>query len=181
MVPPWEWQKETSDSKPIWEWKMQGSLYLWRFDRNGRNFDGWHLHVDDAASASIADLIDRMLASEKLCRKVIDVVPERPLPVDPDLPWYAASQLVLIYAREEVEANYWLAELKSDKLHLTLGTDKMQELKAGVVGVPLGKDDYAIGPDVNHAKMTGKERWKHECIWFWSRNPVNQHPEAKTK
>ena len=103
------------------------------------------------------------------------------LPVNPDYPWHAASQLVLIYAREEVEADYWLAELKSDKLYLTLGTDKLQEMKAGVIGVPLGKDDYAIGPDVNYNKMTGRARWKHECIWFWSRNPVNQHPEPKTK
>ncbi len=172
MAPTGEWQKETSASMPIWKWRMQGNLYLWRFEGDLRNMPGWHLHVDDLASASIADLIDRMLASEKPCRKVVDIVPERPLPVNPDSPWHAASQLVLIYAREEVEPNYWLAELMSSKLHLTLGTNKLQELKAGVIGVPLGKDDYAIGPNVNLAKMTGRERWKHECIWFWSHNPV---------
>ena len=157
---------------------MQGNLYLWRFEWNQRTMRGWHLHVDDSASESVADLIDRMLVSEKPCRKVIDVVPEWPLRGNPDAPWHAASQLVLVYAKEEVEPDYWLAELKSDILHLTLGMDKLQELKAGVIGVPLGKDDYAIGPNVNHAKMTGKERWRNERIWFWSRNPVNQHKKS---
>ena len=44
------------------DWKQSGTIYLWRYIENQRNYPGWHLALDSPAQRSIDLLVQALLS-----------------------------------------------------------------------------------------------------------------------
>ena len=47
-------------SNSVDKWRQAGTFHFWRFKENERNYPGWHIMVDAAASESMASLLRAM-------------------------------------------------------------------------------------------------------------------------
>ena len=152
---------------PLYQWEMEGSLHVWHYPERVKGMEGWHLNADEPGCRSLADLVDRMLAAEGQVERRIPVsVPHRALGKG----WEPATKLLLRYLQGEGDDNHWHLELRDGNvLALTLGAAKMRQLKDSLLGLPLWKDDFALGPDVDLRRAAGRGRWNRECLWFWTK------------
>jgi hypothetical protein len=147
-------------------WKQAGTLCLWRYRGNYKNYPGWNLASDEAGWQAIFDFLERMAASALACRRGIKV--SRPAPSVLAVPNNPAresgiespSLLNLIAPGGKVEGRHW--KLKSDaaQVSLEVGTDKLGELREAVRRTRSNGGDFAIGPDE-------KSSWKEASVWFW--------------
>lgn len=161
------------DASPVYHWRLQGRLHLWRFLPNVKGLEGWHLNADAPACASMADLLDRMLSAEAKTHKRIPVsVPARML-VGQGHPWKSITEFVLCYPHGEVEEDFWqMALAAGDVLTLTLGSASLREFQESLLGLPHWKDDFALGPKASGDRRTRKDaerRFADERLWFWTK------------
>ena len=159
--------------RTVYQWKLEGRLHVWHYLPRVRGLEGWHLNADAPACTSLADLIDRMLATEGKTHKRIPVRTPAHMLVGPGHPWKPASELFLRYAGNEVEDEFWHLELDSQNVvTLDVGTAKLIELRQALLDLPHWKDDFAIGPEINFKRNNNRAeraRFAAECLWFWTK------------
>lgn len=151
-------------------WRPEGRLHVWHYPEGVKGMEGWHLNADATACRNIADLIDRMLATEWATHRTLPVtVPDQNRMGKGVVIRYAAK-LLLAYPNGEVDDSHWQLELREgDVLALTLGAAKLRRLRQSLLELPDWNDDYALGPDVDTNRAAGRERWCRECLWFWTK------------
>jgi len=141
-------------------WKQNGSLYLWRYLENTRNFPGWHLSADDLFCQSFADLTEKMLAARWNSQKTLLVTPpsSRILNVPNnrggEAQWKSAQSLLLKYPKDKVAEDYFSLEEVEGNVVLSVGAQKLRLLCECILGTRQGKNDYSIGI-------------KDLQLWFW--------------
>lgn len=145
----------------ITAWKQAGTISLWHYTENERNYPGWHLTGDRTGCASLATLLR---AFEKLAaeahRTVAVSTPNKHILAVPNnrggrAAFRAPSKWRITYLPDADKAQIWQFSEQNAVLELTLGNDALIELLDGIEGVPAGKGDYSIGLDGN------------EPLWFW--------------
>lgn len=52
-------------SEAVASWLQLGRLFLWRYRRAPRMYDGWHFTADESGCQSLSGLIDLLLASDQ--------------------------------------------------------------------------------------------------------------------
>ena len=128
------------------QWKQNGSLYLWRYLENTRNFPGWHLSADDLFCQSFADLTEKMLASRWSSQKTLLATPPDskvlrvPNNRGGEARFKLAESLLLKYPKDKVDADYFSLEDAEGNIILSVGTLKLRLLNDCILGTRQGKN-----------------------------------------
>lgn len=154
-----------ADSR-VESWKQTGDLWLWRFRDNSKNYPGWNLAADETGWSALADLLGRMAASSRSCRREISVtkLTARVLAV-PNNPARSADLesprlLIIEVPRDRLGDNHWRLAADPARLALEVGTAKLGELLAAAQSVQVNGGDFAVGPDDRATR-------KDASLWFW--------------
>lgn len=138
-------------------WKPSGTVSLWRYTVNTRNYPGWHLNADAAGCRSLLDLLDA-LATEPGSHRTMPLRPpteaQLGVPNNRRSPVVAATKLQL--ALSDVPA-HWRFPSDPDPAALTIGSDWLAPLRKGLLDITQGRGDYRIGRDADG----------HLPLWFW--------------
>lgn len=139
-------------------WKQSGSVSLWHYTENERNYPGWHLTANAAGCASLVALLDALAADDISGFRAVEITP--PSKAQLNVPnnksglaaWRAPSKLRVAFSTTPAD---WSFPLDLDPAVITIGADWLAPLREGIFGIPHGRGDYSIGPP-------GKGR-----LWFW--------------
>ncbi|ATY32824.1 hypothetical protein [Sphingomonas psychrotolerans] len=128
-------------------WQQAGHLYVWRYAILNRSRRGWHFHADRVGCESVADLIDRMVAGGEPSHRTLvlgSVTPETWA-----LPNFGPPKGDR-FARLRIE--YWPGqetlgiEPVEDRLVLGLGAKRAPFLRAALIDLSIGQNDFGIAP-----------------------------------
>ena len=140
-------------------WKQVGLVYLWRYPHSSKKREGWHLTAEEAACASLIELIEAMRDAGRDSRRTITIM--QPTPQIWAVPNFGKPRserlgpLTLSYERSY--ADLTLTE-EGDRLVLRLGPAREEDMLTGLRDVRRGEGDYAFGPSEKGAALP---------IWFW--------------
>jgi hypothetical protein len=150
-------------------WKQEGSLFVWRFQENIRNYPGWHLSADHVGANSIIDLLDRMLAAQWGSEKLLKVMPP---PVEVlrvannmggKARWESPHSMLIKYPKGKVTDDYWSLE-GDDELVFAVGQTGLSLFRHSMTRLLTKEKDFSIGPP---DKMATRAEWNKMCLWFW--------------
>jgi hypothetical protein len=147
-------------------WKQSGQIFFWTYLDNKKNYPGWHLTADRAGVDFFLQLFEKMANAKWSSFKNINI--SRPAPNILKVPnnmngrarWRSPKIFKLKHPKGLVPNNYWHLDVKENSVILSVGVDKLNELRNGVENIINNKGDYAIGSD--------EELCKNDlCVWFW--------------
>jgi hypothetical protein len=141
--------------------KLVGSVSLWRYIENERNYPGWNLSADSLGVASLLSILSELQA----------VGGHRTIPIaTPTLStlsvpsnkfgkakFVAPAKWRLNYESTDEHADAWSFLFDHDVANLSLGGNRMQELIAGFANLAQGIGDCSIGGSSNSV----------ESLWLW--------------
>ena len=137
-------------------WKQQGSISLWRYTENERNFRGWHLSADESGCRSLVDLIEALAADGAPASRSIELI--APTPAILGVPnnrggtaSYKSPQKWRV--RFSSEPDHWSFPKQLDPAEFCFGYEWLEPLRKGISGMSQGLGDYSIGSDLP--------------LWFW--------------
>ena len=141
------------DSHPV----ISGSISLWRYRENVRNYPGWHLSADRRGGESLHALLLALRSTSghrtvPITRPTAEVL-SVPNNKNGTAKWIAVDKWRIEYA----EANHWAFTQKGELALLTIGTEDMADLIAGVATMQ-ADGDYSIG-----------EGESGQRLWLWWR------------
>jgi hypothetical protein len=158
-------RRRMADSR-VEDWKRTGDLWLWKYGQNTRNYFGWNLAADRLGCESLLDLLGRMAASPRDCRREISVIrPTRRILAVPNNPGGSAGLesppcLRLQVRRDRVGDRHWRLESDPARVAIEVGPSKLIELRAAVASMPSTGGDFAIGSDERTAR-------RETSLWLW--------------
>lgn len=147
-------------------WKQQGSVYLWRYRDNARNYPGWNMHCDREASASLVDLLTALQSCTGVRYRTIRVSPPTPgvLAVPNNrggaARWWAPARWRIEFDPELGGPDAWSFSPDEDPAALRLGARYLPDFQRGVLDMMRGRGDYSIGAE-------GASPDESEVLWFW--------------
>ncbi len=137
------------------EWKQTGTIFLWSYRENTRNFPGWHWAFDDPGLRSLIDLLGRLLAgpADAPLARTVRITPptERVLSVPNNRSSRVRSPDRLRIVALPTADDWILAE-EDAHLVLSLGRDRLRELIAW-----LQAEDQAFDTSFGADPQ----------VWFW--------------
>ena len=141
---------------------MNGSISLWRFTENVRNYPGWHLSADELGCASLRSLLTSLQSSGGYRT----IPTSRPTSTTLSVPnnkggaakWTAATKWRIEFAK----ANSWSFSQSADFAVLALGSSGMADLIRGVTAIATGIGDFCVG-----------DGSQDEVLWFWWQPKTN--------
>lgn len=138
-------------------WKPSGTVSLWRYTVNTRNYPGWHLNADATGCRSLLDLLDA-LATEPGSYRTIPLRPpsetQLEVPNNRRAPLVTATKLQLALSDMPTQ---WRFPPDHDPASLTIGSDWLAPLRKGLLDITQGRGDYSIGNEGNESQR----------LWFW--------------
>lgn len=138
-------------------WKPSGSVSLWRYTENTRNYPGWHLTADAAGCDSLLDLLDALATEPGGYRTIPLRAPDEAqlgVPNNRRSPHIAATKLQLTLSDAPAD---WRFPSDHDPASLTIGNDWLAPLRKGLLDITQGRGDYRIGNDDSGSLK----------LWFW--------------
>jgi hypothetical protein len=139
-------------------WKQAGSIALWRYTENQRNYPGWNFTADEVGCASLLALLDAFEADGFVASRTVSTNPPTAailrVPNNRSSAWLAPSKLRLSFSANPAE---WSFPESLEPATLTFGADWLPQFRQAVAGVPRGDGDYSIG-------HTGNGNLQ---LWFW--------------
>ncbi len=139
-------------------WKQAGSVALWRYKENQRNFPGWHLTADAAGCASLLTLLDALVADGGNRSRTVAVQAPTPailsVPNNRSSACRSPSKLRLSLSANPSE---WSFPDLLEPATLTLGAEWVPELQRGIADIARGEGDYSIGSPSGENLQ----------LWFW--------------
>jgi hypothetical protein len=140
-------------------WKQQGNVSLWRYTENERNYPGWHLNADRTGCLSLLALVEELAHTPGSHRSVQLSEPSSSQLRVPNnkggrAAWLAATKLRLSCS---AQADTWEFPPDLDPASLTVGSEWLEPLRAGIAGIPEGRGDHSIGHRRNGSLP----------LWFW--------------
>jgi len=132
------------------KWRQRGTVYLWRYTRSPKAYHGWNLSADPHGCESLLALLDLMIASPYSSRATIRIsspTSEALSAVNGPERWLSASELNLHHPKFKSEARHWHLTSSVNRVVLTLGLERLQEVRRGVVDVANGTGDWAAQND----------------------------------
>ena len=139
-------------------WKQAGSVALWRYEENQRNFPGWHLTADPAGCASLLALLDALASDGPTSSRTVVVQAPTPailaVPNNRSSTWRSPSRLRLSLSTNTAE---WVFPEALEPATFTFGLEWLAELQRGITDISRSRGDYSIG------KASGGNLQ----LWFW--------------
>ncbi|MCD9087613.1 hypothetical protein [Stenotrophomonas sp. SY1] len=141
-------------------WKQTGSLVLWYYTENERNYPGWHLTADTEGCRSLIALLDALANDGEPAMRTFQIKP--PTAAHLAVPnnraghaaWHAPGKLKLAFSSDPCE---WKFPVKQELAVLALGAEPLRAMRNGLEDVLQGRGDYCI--DVPHRNCAP--------LWFW--------------
>ncbi|AQR74543.1 hypothetical protein [Sphingomonas sp. LM7] len=128
-------------------WQQAGHLYVWRYAALGRSRRGWHFHADPAGCASMAELIDRMVADAMPSHRTAQLRPVTSkvwgLPNFGPPKGDRFERMRIEYRHEQEALSLDAAE---DRLVLGFGAARAPSLRAAFTDLMIGQNDFGIVP-----------------------------------
>jgi hypothetical protein len=138
------------------KWKQSGTISLWRYLENQKNFSGWHLTADTSGCASLIALLDAFALDGVPNSRALSIIQpslaELSVPSNRSSAIGAPANLRLAFSEEH---DAWSFPAELDVAQLIFGSKWLIPLKEAIAGIPSGKGDFSIGP------LPG------ERLWFW--------------
>jgi hypothetical protein len=139
-------------------WQQIGTVSLWRYTENDRNFPGWHLSANAEGVAAILALLSAFEADGVAGSRTLTVAaPTASLLAVPNnrtSKWVAPSKFRLSFS---AEPSQWDFPESLNPAELTFGAQWLPTLRQGVSGVSRGHGDYSVG-------CHGRNNFP---LWFW--------------
>jgi hypothetical protein len=152
-------------------WKHSGSVWLWRYGADDRNYPGWHLTADSTGAASLGNLLETLAEPNQPAFRTVQLC--RPTPAILAVPnnrhadWTAPAKLRIAVAEN---LNEWVFICTDTTAQLTLGLNWIPVFKRAVSQIPSGEGDFSIGP-----KDSSQRLW----LWWYLSEPTRPRaPEA---
>ena len=140
------------------QWKQQGSVVLWRYTENLRNYPGWQLTADAMGCHSLVELLDAFDADGVAGSRAVNISPPTPailtVPNNRRAQWVAPTKLRVSFS---TTPSQWRFPEALEPAGLTVGAEWLQKLRHGILGIPLGEGDFAIG-NSDDGNLP---------LWFW--------------
>ena len=148
-------------------WKPTGKIYFWIFPEDARNYPGWNCHVDRDGCNSVIELLDLMIAAPWSSSRTVTLTT-----TDPEIArragegsiWHGAKQLRIVHPQAQVTETSWEWSGSFFTPALTLGREKLVDLRTGYQRVASGDWDFCVHAD--DQQVHGIDRSKMS-IWFW--------------
>jgi hypothetical protein len=139
-------------------WKQSGSVSLWRYTENLRNFPGWHLTADAAGCASLLALLDALAFDGVAASRTLGITAPTAsvlaVPNNRSSGWVAPSKFRLAFSPR---SNQWGFPDALEPASLSIGADWLPTLRQAIAGIPQGQGDYSIGQPGNGSLP----------LWIW--------------
>jgi len=138
-------------------WKQRGTISLWRYTENQKNFPGWHLNADGEGCASLLKLIDALRGHPGSYRKLRLSSPspqQLAVPNNRTAAWIAPQLWVI---QHDPEGEHWHFASESETVTLIAGACWLERLRTGAAGIPAKQGDDSIGAG----------RLQESRLWFW--------------
>ena len=139
-------------------WRQAGSISIWRYTRNQRNFPGWHLSVDAAGGASLVALLDAFATDGLPASRALVVEAPSPgvlaVPNNRSAGVFAPDRMILAFSGR---VDHWALGESPKGVELSIGADWLPVLRKAVVGMSRGEGDHSIGAT------------RESQLWFWWR------------
>ena len=142
--------------------KFVGSVSLWRYVENERNYPGWNLSADLRGVASLLSILSELQAAGG--HRTVPITPPTlstlavPNNRSGKAKYVVPTKWRLHYLRTDEGADAWTFSFEQEVAILALGRNRMLKLIAGIAGLTQGVGDFSIG---------GSN--KLETLWFWWR------------
>lgn len=134
----------------LYDWKQRGNIYVWRYDKNPRNYYGWHLTADSMGCESLIELLLEFMPSESGFFRTIRLAkPTHNQYRVPGCKNKIVAETKLVMSKSDISED-WDISNSEGKLKIHLGTDQIEKFVSGVNDVKNGKGDYSING-----------------LWFW--------------
>ncbi|WP_421765240.1 hypothetical protein [Ekhidna sp.] len=144
--------------------KLTGTLYLWTYTENDRNYSGWNLSTTPESLSDLHELLNLMEQCQWSTTKTIRVQPPTPTQLNTvnnrngKANWKSTSELIL-KANKNVDADSWNYRIGTNNLELTFGTKKLVELRNSLNKISKGNGDFAITDELDE-----------NILYFWPNN-----------
>lgn len=143
---------------PVNTWRQSGSVSLWRYTENERNYPGWNLNADAAGCKSLLELLDALTVTGAGGRTITVSPPTSEQLRVPNnrggaAAWLSPEKWNVSLAPDPTAWNF---PPDTQPAVLTLGTNWLAALRAGVAGTQSGSGDHSIG-----------NRNGGLALWFW--------------
>lgn len=136
-------------------WQQHGTVSLWSYRDNRRNYPGWHIGADAAGCASLLALLDALEVDGAGATRTLQLSPPSPaqlaVPNNRDARWDAPTSLRLTV---DEDVAFWQWEVDGARATLRLGKAAMAALRQGVLDIAAGRGDYSVGQGA-------------QALWFW--------------
>jgi hypothetical protein len=143
-------------------WKQRGSLYLWRYLDNVRNYPGWHFAATAEGYVSLSSLLKVFSATSTCSYRTLVVTPPTPtilkVPNNRCARWTAPKKWRISFMPELQWSNAWEFSVDNEIVHLSLGSLALPCLVSAVEDGAHGEGDFSINP----SGARGSELW----IWW---------------
>ena len=128
-------------------WHQSGSVSLWRYTENERNYPGWHLNADEAGCRSLVALLEALVADGGGSRTLkLSAPTESQLRVPNNrsgrAAWVSPEKLRVVLSSSPGE---WTFPAEMAPAALTLGSSWLDPIRTGIEGIAKGSGDFSIG------------------------------------
>ncbi len=128
-----------------YRWRQRGTMSMWRYLENTRNYPGWHFSADDAGCASMLALLDVLFLDPAGTTRTLQLTaPSEEVLSVPNNRGASVEGPVSLRVSHAVdpEALSWSQE--GDRLVLEIGQQRAPMLRKGIADVAAGYGDYSI-------------------------------------
>ncbi|MGR4894438.1 hypothetical protein ACIPR8_04025 [Stenotrophomonas sp. LARHCG68] len=149
-------------------WKQAGTLVLWYYAGNDRNYPGWHLTADAEGGHSMIALLDALTHDSAPATRTLQITP--PTAAHLGVPnnragvaWRTPGKLRLTFSNDP---HTWGLAMEQDLAVLAFGTEGTAAIRDGLLDVLQGRGDYSI----TIPGGTGTPLW----FWWWPRTAAGR-------
>ncbi|MCF7750275.1 hypothetical protein KQ945_05925 [Bacillus subtilis subsp. subtilis] len=136
-------------------WQQHGTMSLWSYRDNLRNFPGWHLGADAAGGVSLLALLDALGIDGAGATRTLQITApsaaQLAVPNNRDAQWEAPTTWRLTF---DDGVPFWQWQVEERRVSLRLGSEAMADLRHGVLDIAAGRGDHSVGHGA-------------QALWFW--------------
>ena len=144
--------------------KLTGTLYLWTYTENDRNYPGWNLSATQESLRDLHELLNLMERCEWSTNKTLKVQPQTTTQLNTvnnrngKASWKSTSELIL-KSNKNIHEDSWNYRAGTNNLELTFGAKKLVQLRNSLNEIANGNGDFAISDQLDE-----------NILYFWPNN-----------
>ncbi|OOG51105.1 hypothetical protein B0E50_01730 [Rhodanobacter sp. C01] len=128
-------------------WRQSGSIMLWRYVENRRNFPGWNFTANVEGCASLIALLDAFTKDDIPVSRTLTITAPTPAALA-NVNNRSAASVAPVKLRMSFSAvlSKWAFSESIDPAEFSIGAEWLPLFRQAIADIHAGKDDYSIGP-----------------------------------